>query len=567
MVSETAEKPREAYYARQKFLFAGLFVVVSVAPLLILNFNAARFYRESWIEKTKVEIAVMASDRKLLIDRFLAEQEEKLAAVLALTKVQGAAARIDLLFETLSRGGVISDLGVIDRQGRHLAYRGPFEKELAGRNYAETEWFAATMRHGRYASDVFLGFRNVPHMVVAVADRERNGILRATIDSSFFNNLVDSANVGPDGDAFIVNRRGEFQTPSRLGRSSLAPDELMRFGALAEADGVAVWQDDRIHGVVPLNNGQWLLVLETNVASSLASWEEARRRDTALVSAAVILIILVAVWLTRLLVGNLERAERERNRLTHQVREVEKLALIGRLSASVAHEVNNPLQIISDQAGLMDDLLDEEDPKALRNYDELRQTVNKIRNQVRRTATITRRLLGFSRANDEQVAPTDVNQAVEETIALLEHEANRQHISIERHYARDLPAVLVDASQLQQVVLNILHNAIDAIGRQGRIEVTSRRADDRVLVDFADSGPGLTPEILEHIFDPFFTTKPKGKGTGLGLYVSRDIMTRAGGRLSVANRPTGGAIFTIELPLARSGQAVSAAVSESRMNR
>lgn len=544
-------KPREHYYARQKYLFAAVFVVVSVIPLLVLNYNTARFYRASWIEKTKLEIATLASDRKLLIDRFLAEQEERLAGFLAIDSAHALAVarRIDALYVTLGRGGVIADIGVIDRQGNHLAYRGPFEKELAGKNYADAEWFAATLQNGRYASDVFLGYRNVPHMIVAVADPSGDGILRATIDSTFFNNLVASANVGPDGDAFIVNRRGEFQTPGRLGRTALSADELARFGALAEADGIAVWQDERIHGAVTLNNGQWLLVLETNVASSLASWQQARARDTALVAAAAVLIVLVAVLVTRTLVGNLERAEREHNLLTHQVREVEKLALIGRLSASVAHEVNNPLQIITDQAGLMDDLLDDEDSAALRNHEELRQTVKKIRNQVRRTATITRRLLGFSHPLDNQVVPTDINQAVEETVVLLEHEASRQHITVERRYQAQLPAIPVDASQFQQVVLNILHNALDAIGRGGRILVTSRLEGDHVVVDFADSGPGLTPEVIEHIYDPFFTTKPKGKGTGLGLFVSRDIMARCGGRLTAANHPEGGAVFTVYLPL------------------
>ncbi|MCK7577502.1 MAG: hypothetical protein MZV65_17990 [Chromatiales bacterium] len=111
-----------------------------------------------------------------------------------------------------------------------------------------------------------------------------------------------------------------------------------------------------------LNSGQWLLVLETNVAASLASYNKARRLDTALVAVAAAAIILVAVLLTRSMVGGLARAEHERSVLTHQVRDVEKMALIGRLSASVAHEINNPLQIISDQAGLMNELMDEEQP-------------------------------------------------------------------------------------------------------------------------------------------------------------------------------------------------------------
>jgi two-component system NtrC family sensor kinase len=232
------------------------------------------------------------------------------------------------------------------------------------------------------------------------------------------------------------------------------------------------------------------------------------------------------------------------------VREVEKLALIGRLSASVAHEINNPLQLITDQAGLMDELMDEENPAALTHQADYRRSLAKIRTQVGRASTITRRLLGFSRSQDGERSDTDVNQAVEETVALFEHEAKRHKIAIERDYDAALPPIWTDAAQLQQVILNVLHNAIDAIGREGRIGISSRRVGERIVVDFVDSGPGLSDEVMQHLYDPFFTTKPKGKGTGLGLYVSRDIMIRLGGDLTAANRSGGGAVFSLQLPLA-----------------
>lgn len=542
---------RDAYYARQKYLFALVFVVVSIVPLLILNYNSARFYRASWIEKTSAELSNLAKDRKEIIDRFLGTQEDQLAAFLSLYSLQELreGKRLESLFSALGRGGVITDIGVIDRFGNHLAYLGPFEKELAGKNYAAAEWFAEVMQSGRYASDVFTGYRKVPHLVVAVANQKRTRILRATINSALFNSLLESANVGPDGDAFIVNRRGELQTPSRLGRTTVTAVELEHLAVLAESDGMAVWQDDRIHGAISLNNGQWLLVLETNVASSLASYDKARRLDTALVAFAAALIILVAVLLTHSMVGRLSRAERERSMLTNQVGEVEKLALIGRLSASVAHEINNPLQIISDQAGLIDELMDDENPAAVTNYSDYRRAIGKIRKQVGRTSTITHRLLGFSHSYDKVWSSTDVNQAVEETAALLEHEAQRQRIAIVRNYQEGLPPIHTDASQFQQVVLNILHNALDAIGNDGKIEINSRQEGGFVVAEFADSGPGLTAEVLGHMYDPFFTTKPKGKGTGLGLFISRDILARLGGELTANNRKEGGAIFTVRLPV------------------
>lgn len=543
--------PREAYYAQQKYLFALVFVVVSIVPLLLLHFNASRVYEASWLERTSRELATLAHDRREIIDRFLATQEDQLAGYVSLydPRELGKNGRLAALFAALNRSRVITDLGVIDRHGNHLAYQGPFARELAGKNYADAEWFTEVMKGGRYVSDVFTGYRKVPHLIVAVADPAKAWMLRATIDLGFFNGLLQTADVGPDGDAFIVNRRGEMQTPGRLGRTRVTADELVRYSALADSGGDTVRKDDMIHCAVYLNNRQWLLVLETNVESSLSPYEEARRRDTALVVVASAAIVLVAILLTHSMVGGLARAEHERNLLTNQVGEVEKMALIGRLAASVAHEINNPLQLISDQAGLMGDLMEDEKPEAMVHFGAYRQALDKIRTQIGRASTITRRLLGFSRGSDGKPVATDINQAVEETVALFEHEAKRHRIEIVRNYRNGLPTVSSDPAQLQQVILNVLHNAMDSIGKDGTIEITSRLSGDRIFVDFADTGPGLTLDALEHLYDPFFTTKPKGKGTGLGLYVSQDIMTRLGGELVAENRDGGGAVFSLWLPV------------------
>jgi two-component system NtrC family sensor kinase len=545
-------RPREAYYARQKQLFALAFVAVALVPLLVLHQDTSRFYEESWMERTSAALAGMAADRRELVDAFLRSQEAQLAAVVALHRpAELAGARLQAVFRELNRSGVITDLGVIDGRGDHLAYVGPFAAQLAGRNYARAEWFAEVMRAGRYVSDVFAGYREVPHIIVAVADRRGEWILRATIDSALFNGLVASANVGPGGDAFIVNRGGELQTPSRHGHERISADEVARFAALAgggpraEADGNGLFSAAWLHG------GSWLLVLETDVRSSLASHHRARRRNALFIAAASAAVALVAVLVTRSMVGRLARAERERQALTDRVREVEKMALVGRLAASVSHEINNPLQIVSQHAGLLDELLEDASGSGRPDLAECRRSVGRIREQVRRATVITRRLLGFSRAPARERSPADLNRAVEETIALLEGEAARHRIAIVRDYQPDLAPVVTDAPQLQQVFLNVLGNAIDAIGEGGEIRVSTRRDGRCHLVQFLDTGPGLSAEARERIFDPFYTTKPSGKGTGLGLYVSHAIAERLGGELTAANRAEGGCAFTVRLGISR----------------
>ncbi len=257
------------------------------------------------------------------------------------------------------------------------------------------------------------------------------------------------------------------------------------------------------------------------------------------------------------MVGRLARADHERSLLTNQVREVEKIALIGRLSASVAHEINNPLQIITDQAGLMDELMDEEQPDAIAHFDDYRKSIGKIRTQIGRTRTITHRLLGFSRAQEYASPPRPTSTRPWRRRWRCWNTRPSATGSSSSGITRTVcPRPTPTPAQIQQVVLNILHNAMDAIGQDGAIDVTSRLAGERIVVDFADSGPGLTAEVLAHLYDPFFTTKPKGKGTGLGLFVSRDIMATArrrtdGGEPGRGRRRVLGA--AAPAPTARSG--------------
>ena len=540
-----AARPRDAYYARQKRLFALAFVLVAVTPLLVLERNASRFYEDSWLERTSLELVGMARDRRQLVDLFLRSQEAQLASLVELHGPAELAGRIEELFRAVNSGGFITDLGVVDREGRHLAYAGPFGKELAGRNYADAEWFAEVMKAGRYVTDVFPGFRKMPHLVVAVADDRRQWILRATVDSAFFDGLVSSAEVGPGGDAFIVNRRGELQTPSRHRHERIPPEDVALFAALAEGGPRSQALGGSLHAAAWLNGGRWLLVLENDVDASLAAFHRARRRNGLLIAAAAGAVVLVAVLVTRSMVGRLARAERERQVLTDRVRDVEKMALVGRLAASVSHEINNPLQVISEHSALVGELLD--DPATgPADLAECRRSVARIREHVKRATAITRRLLGFARAPGRERAPADANRTVEETIALLEGEAARHRIAIVRDYQTDLAPIVTDAAQLQQVFLNLLGNAIDAIGEGGEIRVSTRDDGASLLVRFQDSGPGLSDEVRRRIFDPFFTTKQSG--TGLGLYVSHAIAERLGGELTAANRPEGGCAFTVRIP-------------------
>jgi two-component system NtrC family sensor kinase len=258
----------------------------------------------------------------------------------------------------------------------------------------------------------------------------------------------------------------------------------------------------------------------------------------------------VATFISISLSRNFEKSDREHAAFSLQIVQVEKMATVGRLAAGIAHEINNPLQMITNQAGWIGELLPDEDPAQVKNLVEYQKAVEQIKHHVRRAGTITHRLLGFSRKMASQQEKVQINDLLEETISFVDREAGYEEITIVRNLAKDLPGTMTDGPQLQQVFLNLINNAIDAVGHGGKIEVSTKmRSDGKLAIEFSDSGPGIKPENIKQIFDPFFTTKDPGKGTGLGLYISYDIVQKLGGSISVDNRKSGGAVFTIVLPV------------------
>lgn len=546
---------REVYYARQQRRFILLTVLVLILPLLVIGWASSHYYKQSWLQHTRSELSALAESRREIIDLFLANQENQLAALGELYDAQylQQPENLQRIFTALARGGVIVDLGVVGLDGRHLAYAGPYGRELADRNYRRAEWFQDVLDHGRHVSDVFRGYRGEPHFVVAVADSDSQCILRATIDSDLFNALLAGVPVGPGGEVLIINRQGQVQAP--VARTVDVEEETGYLADLWTAAPQTVLEEERevIYAVVPLEEADWLLVLKTDVASSLADFYQARNLGILIVIVVAVIILTAAVWLVRTMMAGIERADAERMVLNNRIREMEKMALMGRLAAGVAHEINNPLQLIGDQTGWMDELLGEEDPARIKHLDEYRQAVVRIRRQVTQASSITRRLLGLSRSGEEEMqrlVSVELNPLVQDTISFLANEAKKRGIEIHAELAADLPLVRTDTAQFQQVLLNILNNAIDAVEQDGTVTVNTGFADGWLRVMVADTGPGLLPEVAARIFDPFFTTKGPGKGTGLGLSLSRNIIQRLGGDIEAANREDGGAVFTIKLPTA-----------------
>jgi signal transduction histidine kinase len=233
----------------------------------------------------------------------------------------------------------------------------------------------------------------------------------------------------------------------------------------------------------------------------------------------------------------------------HALVQSEKMAAVGTLSAGLAHEVKNPLSAVLGYAQLSKRKL--EQPEALKQH------LDTIETETRRCNEIIGNLMQFSRQEKGEHSQISVNDVVEKSIAIVDHQLSLKDVRIESKLANGVPDILGNANQLQQVVMNLMINAQQAIGEGGgTVDVATILEEDSVLITVSDTGPGIEDDVAAKIFEPFFTTKPAGQGTGLGLSVTYGIIQDHGGDISVTRAASGGARFIIKLPLEIEGTVV-----------
>lgn len=243
---------------------------------------------------------------------------------------------------------------------------------------------------------------------------------------------------------------------------------------------------------------------------------------------------------------NLETIVAERTealaRSEKQMAQADRLASIGQLSAGIAHEINNPLGIILGYT----QLLKRSESEGSQRHGDL-QTIEK---HVRNCQTIVSDLLNFARSAPTRKKQTRIHDTIDEVINFTRHHAGKRDVTFERHYAPQIPLLMVDEEKIRQVLINLIMNALHAVQKNGTITISTafHLSRQQVEIKVSDTGYGIEPKDLSRIFDPFFTTKPTGEGTGLGLSVSYGIIQNHGGEIQVESEPGKGAHFTILLP-------------------
>ncbi|MBI4700613.1 MAG: two-component sensor histidine kinase [Deltaproteobacteria bacterium] len=407
-------------------------------------------------------------------------------------------------------------------------------------------------KDGTYISDVYLGFRGKPHFIIAVARKAegRPWVLRASVDPQKFAEFVGRSHLIEDAETFIVDRQGKRQTllaEAEIGRAFPMPAKQGGKTVLAEA---SVEGAMHLGAVAPLRTNDWSLVMMVPKKRAYAPILRAQIVVGALVLLGVVLVVALSLRSTQRLVRELEQADTDRGHLTQQLFDAAKLASVGEMAAGVAHEINNPLAIVYETAGLMKDTLDPAFGQEL-DPDRFRELLDTIEQATLRGRNVTRQLLAFARRHEPEPVPLDAAEQIRQVLAVKESAFRVSNIEVVTELAPALPPVLCDATQLEQVLLNLLNNARDAIGSGGRITVRTRRQGRMVAIEVQDTGCGMTREQMNRAFFPFYTTKAVGRGTGLGLSISYGIVKAHGGRIEVESEVGVGTTFVMTLPAVR----------------
>lgn len=453
-----------------------------------------------------------------------------------------------LFTRTKSHYPLLADLGVIDQRGIQQAYYGSYD--LQGADYSDEEWFQKFLDKEVYVSDVYTGHRGVPHFAIAVGNynprTQSRWVLRATIDAVALQQFTNTIKTNATDDLFLVDNQGKLQTSSLYFGKILSQLKYpIEPGIQHSVSGSG---EHIFKAVGAIEGSPWYLVLVEKQYIHQDDWKRFQLRLAQIILASLIISLIVTFSLVRVLTNLTRKSDETQMAMVQEAEHTNKLASIGRLAAGVGHEINNPLAIINQKVGLVEDLLSMSDV----DFDHkgaIQSSLQVVNQSVDRCKAITHRLLGFARRTDVYPEQLDINEIIREVLQFLDNAMLYNRIKLELDLDIDLPLITSDRVQLQQIFLNIINNAIDAIGKNGLIQIQSQGSDNDVRVIIEDNGPGIAGELIPKIFEPFYTTKETGKGTGLGLSITYGLVKKLGGDIAVQSRLGHGTDFTITIPL------------------
>lgn len=559
---------RQNHYTRMKKIILTCMIIVPIIPFISVLYVGYYYFTLSIETSANATFKRIVGDHRHMIDSFLSERKSDLEFILR-SQSYAYLSQLDNLrkiFNDLQhKSNAFVDLGVFNESGTHVAYEGPYA--LQYKDYSEADWFKRVISQGYYISDIFLGYRQIPHFIIAVAHNEPGNVwvVRSTIDTMKFNQLVESVKIGSTGEAYILNSESVLQTDRRSGGNLMDKLEEETHFPVKQNEILSYIKESKnrkkyLYATTWLQDKQWLLVIRQDKADAFSTLNSAVKLVIIISLTGALVITLAAFLLTGQIIKRMQRMDEEKEQLGQQLIRAHRLAELGEMAAGFAHEINNPLQIIKSEHSLIEMNLDELKTawglQSSESLKELEDSLDQISLQINRCSQITQAILKFGRQSEPRFQDMQLNDFIPEMISMIEKKASVNGIEIKKELSAETRPIYGDPGQLQQVLLNLLNNAIDAIAEkhEGKGELTIKvgnASNGMVEIAVKDTGPGIDPENLKKIFSPFFTTKPVGKGTGLGLSVCYGIINHMGGEMEVESKIDSGSTFIIRVPVAQ----------------
>ena len=560
-VDDEQPNPYLTFRDYHKIWGLGIFILMTTAllPLVIMTIIYYQLIERSIDTESLLRTEQLTSNARRAVSFFL---EERLAALtfaaneMSYEKLSDPDSLADVLRNLKLGFGGLTDLSVIADTGTQVTYAGPFQ--LEGKDYSDQPWFVECQQHSVCVSEIFSGHRDIPHIVVAVKSRRPDGrsfVLRATLDTERLNQTLTAFKTGEHADLFLTNRAGVLQTPSSYRASDsnhsaipVPPYTERTHSRLAKGpDGqpIVVGYAYITTAIAPTN---FILMVVKQKVGMMKVWLDLRSEINVFFAVSAVLIAIVIIMTSTFMVNKLFHADHEKAKTMVMAEQSAQLASIGQLAAGVAHEINNPLALINETAGYIRDLFMikqqyQDDPEMVEHIDSIIEAVD-------RCGTITRQLLGFARRFDVQTQRIDLNNMVSDVLNFHKKEAEYRNIMVNVDIPEDIPLIETDRGKLQQIILNLVNNAFQAIDNGCFLDVRAKMADsEHVQLSIRDNGCGISEEDLNKIFEPFFTTKKEGKGTGLGLAIIYSLVQRLHGSIKVQSKSGEGTTFEVTLPV------------------
>jgi two-component system NtrC family sensor kinase len=545
------EKISKQFKRLRLWLSAGLIFCFAL-PLLVLSSYFHTQFNATLKNSEKLSLSALSESQRNTIDLYLQERVVNLFSLFHYTELnlKPIKQEMEYYLENLRQSSdSFVDVGFINPKGIQTGYAGPFDY-LQGKDYSNETWHKNLIQQDKnyIISDIYLGFRNKPHFTIATKQMidGKFYIMRATLDPDKFYRFLRVLSLGKNVDSSIINDKGVYQIvdPGRgklLGKSDFIPlrDKETGFKEMEKGLIVFSW----------LTEANWALIVRQ--PSSAAHLQMLKERKILTISILGILLIMTTaiIYAVKKILGHAEVEAEKRQEMSLQLIHASKLASVGELATGVAHEINNPLAIISSTSGVIKDMLDPQF-KLDSSPEKILEELSYIDTAVFRARNITQQLLSYGRKNEPSLVPCNLNTVIKEiVVGVKEKELLLNNIELNLNFDSDLPEISLDPDQIRQVFLNLINNAQDAISGPGAITITTKAKEDKIHVEFQDTGEGMTTEQIKQIFNPFYTTKEIGKGTGLGLSVSLGIVESIGGTMEVQSIKGSGSIFSIDFPL------------------